>query len=509
MHEVSAAWLMTLLTTKPFLVALVQATSAFSVCILAIPAGALADILDRRRYLIVLQSWMMIIAAILAIVTFMGKMSPPLLLALTFCLGAGTALNAPTWQATVPDLVPTKDLVPAITLNSMGVNFSRTIGPFLAGFIIALSGPAMVFALNAVSFLGIIITLSRWKREQPVSTLPTERFFGAMRSGLRYVRSSPILIKVFIKSSANFFFISAAWAMLPLIARVMLHQGSIGYGILLGMLGLGAVSGALCNHTIRRLLNLDQLIFVGGLLFAVSLLIIAIFQQFYATCGAMYIIGFAWISVLSTLNSVVQQSVPPWVRARAVSVYLMAFFGGMAIGGVIWGICITHISMSSTLIIASMGLIIANILVYHLTLEKGILYDHTPSMDLPAPDVEKKLDHDEGPVMVSVEYEVEPDNVAHFLKVIQELRVTRLREGAFFWSVFNDIENTTRYIECFMVESWLEHLRFHERVSISDRKIQDKVNAYHAGPGRPHTTHFVACELPRKGIRKKRHKPIF
>jgi hypothetical protein len=181
----------------------------------------------------------------------------------------------------------------------------------------------------------------------------------------------------------------------------------------------------------------------------------------------------------------------------------MVFFGGMALGGVIWGIMITHISMALTLILAGVGLFISNALVYRYSLEGGIIYDHTPSMDLPAPSVEKQLDHDEGPVMVTVEYEVAPEHVSHFLKAIQELRLTRLREGAFFWTVFNDIEKTKRYFECFMVESWLEHLRFHERVSISDRKIQAKVNTYHAGPNRPKTTHFVACELPRKKNRSR------
>ena len=283
--------------------------------------------------------------------------------------------------------------------------------------------------------------------------------------------------------------------MLPLIARVMLHKGSIGYGCLLGMIGLGAVCGALGIQKLRQLLDLDKLILSGGFVFAISLLLIAIFKEFYTTCAAMFMIGFAWIAILATLNSVVQQSVPPWVRARAVSVYLMAFFGGMAVGGVIWGILITHISMSATLILASIGLTIANILVYGMKLSTGIIYDHTPSMDLPAPAVEKQLDHDEGPVMVTVEYEVAPDNVPHFLKAIQELRLTRLREGAFFWTIFNDIERTRRFFECFMVESWLEHLRFHERVSITDRKIQAKVNTFHEGPNRPRTTHFVACRV--------------
>ncbi len=498
MHEVSAAWLMTTLTTKPILIALVQATSAFSVCLLAIPAGALADILDRRRYLIILQSWMMLIAMLLAIISFMGKMTPQLLLFLTFCLSAGTALNAPTWQAIVSELVPAKDLVSAITLNSMGVNFSRTIGPAIAGFIIAISGPAAVFAINAVSFFGIIFALKRWQRSEPISTLPTERLLGAMRSGVRYVKGSPVLIKVLIKSSAIFIFASPIWALLPLMARNLLHKGPTGYGILLAMIGLGAVAGALMMQKIRRVLDLDKLILIGSLIFAFSLFSIPLIKQFYFTCFAMFFVGIAWISVLSTLNAVVQQSSPSWVRARAISVYLMLLFAGMAIGGLLWGTVTAHYNLTIAMIAASIGLVIANILTFKWSLEGNLIFDHTPSMDLPAPSVEKELSHDEGPVMVTVEYHVKAENINAFLTAIYDLRLTRLREGSFFWSIFNDVQDPRKFVECFMVESWLEHLRFHERVSIADRKIQAAVNVFHDEKTRPKAIHYVACEIPRK-----------
>lgn len=498
MHEVSAAWLMTMLTTQPILVAMVQATSAFSVCLLAIPAGALADILDRRRYLIVLQSWMMCIAATLAIVSFMGKITPSLLLFLTFCLSAGTALNAPTWQAIVSELVPAHHLVGAITLNSMGVNFSRTIGPAIAGFIIATLGPAAVFALNAISFLGILIALRSWRREQPITTLPTERLLGAMRAGVRYVRGSPVLIKVLIKSGSIFIFTSCIWAMLPLITRTMLHKGPKGYGILLAMIGLGAVVGALCMQRIRQKLSLDKLILVGTLIFVIAMFSIPLFANFYYTCFAMFAVGIAWITVLSTLNSVVQQSAPPWVRARAISVYLMTFFGGMALGGLLWGVVTAHFSLNAALITASIGLMIAYMLTYRWRLDDNLVFDHTPSMDLPAPTSDRELKHDEGPVMVTVEYQVETENVEKFLMEIQKLRLTRLREGSFFWSIFKDVENPKKYVECFMVESWLEHLRFHERVSIADRKIQAAVNVYHSGSAKPKTTHYVGCQIIRR-----------
>lgn len=497
MHEVSAAWLMTTLTNQPILIALVQATTAMAVCIFAIPAGALADIVDKRRHLILLQSWMMIIATVLATITLLGKTTPLSLLLLTFLLGLGAAFNAPTWQSVIPELIPKKELLQAITLNSMGVNFSRTIGPALAGFIVAALGPAYVFVLNAISFLGIIFVLYRWKRERIISTLPGERFLGAMRAGIRYVSASAGLKIVFIKSISIFFFVSCIWALLPLITKNLLHQGPTGYGILLSVLGVGAVTAALFIYQIRDLFNIDKLVLFGAFAFALAMLILIIYPNFYLACLASFITGMSWISTLSILNATVQQSVPSWVRARAMSVYLMAFFGSMAIGGVLWGWLASHAGLVTAMIIASMGIVIFSLMVYPLSLAKSVIFDHTPSMDLPAPMVERELNHEEGPVMVTVEYTVVSEKVEDFTAAIQALRVTRLREGAFSWTLFRDVEKPNRFVECFIAESWLEHLRFHERVSVADRKIQAQVNSL-CETARPLTTHFIAYAFKKK-----------
>lgn len=503
MHEVSAAWLMTTLTNQPLLVAMVQATTSLAVCLFAIPAGALADIVDKRRQLIILQTWMMIVAAVLAYITFLGKTTPTSLLVLTFCLGLGAAFNVPAWQTIIPELVPKKELVQAITLNSMSVNFSRIIGPALAGYVIAEFGPAYVFALNAISFLGIIFALSRWKREVTISTLPGERFLGAMKAGLRYVKGSPGLKIVLIKSIAVFFFVSCIWAFLPLITRNVLHKGATEYGIILAMLGLGAVTGALLMHRIRVLFNVDKLILVGAIAFSIAMFTLIIYPHMILACLSAYITGLSWISTLSTLNSTVQQSVPSWVRARAISVYLMAFFGSMAIGGMFWGWIATHFGIPFAILTAGCGILVANVLTYRLPLSQMMIYDHSPSMDLPAPNVEKILDHEEGPVMVTVEYTVAADKVEAFAKAIQDLRLTRLREGSFSWTLFNDVEKPERFVECFIVESWLEHLRFHERVSITDRKIQANVNSF-CKTARPTTKHFVAYSFKKQKRHRKR-----
>ncbi|OJW50339.1 MAG: hypothetical protein BGO67_00215 [Alphaproteobacteria bacterium 41-28] len=501
MHEVGAAWLMTFLTTQPLLVALVQGMTSFSIFLLVLPAGAIADIVDRRLYLIFLQTYMMIIAGILAVVTFLGGMTPNLLLFLTFCLGAGSALSAPTWLALMSELVPSKHLPAAVTLIGVNINLSRAIGPALGGAIIAAAGPAAVFAINALSFFGIIVSLFGWKSKSNESSLPAERFFGAMKASIRYVKGSPALQTILLKSCAFFVFASGVWSLLPLVARIQLHVGALGYGILFACLGLGAVIGAFLLPKLREHFNCDQLIFLGAIGFAVTTFIVAFTKGFYFACGAMVLGGVSWTAVLATLTTVVQQAVSTWVRARALSVFLAIFFGGMALGSVVWGGIASHSTISISLLLAAIGLILANFLTFVFTSGQKIL-DQTPSGSLPAPVVEEAPRYEEGPVLVTVEFYVKRNQIENFLQVMKSLRRIRMRDGAFFWNLFQDIEDRKKFIECFLIESWLEHLRQHERMSVSDQEIQDKAGSFHEGKDPPRVTHFIARELPRK--RKKR-----
>lgn len=503
MHEVGASWLMISLTDKPIWVALVQAMTTASISLFALPAGALADIIDRRRYLIVLQSTMLISALLLAVVTFSGKMTPELLLFLTFCLGAGAALSMPTWQALIPEMVPSKDLYSAILLFGVSMNTSRAIGPAMAGFIIAGLGPGAVFALNAASFFGIIFALKRWHREPIESTLPAERFFSAMRAGMRYVRGTPNLLNVMQKASAFFIFASASWALIPVVARTTLKAGPTGYGLLLASLGLGAVISAFILPRLRQLINTDHLVLLGGIAFSFTNLILAFSGDFYLSCFAMLLGGFAWIAVISTLHTIAQQSVSSWVRARALSIYLMIIFTGMAAGSILWGWIATQYSTSFALFISGIGLLIGQLVTYHVRLEGIRLPDHTPSKDSPAPTGEVIPSHEQGPIMITVEYTVDRENQDAFIEMVQKLRRIRLREGAYFWSLFQDIADHKKFVECFMVESWLEHLRYHERVSISDRRIQAKVNAFQNDRKKTKVTHLVACSLKSKQTTKK------
>lgn len=498
LHDLGAAWLMTILTNDPLWVALVQAITALSIFLLALPGGALADILDRRAYLISLQTFMMVVAGSLAVTTFLGETSPELLLFLTFCLGIGTALSTPTWLALMSELVPSKDLPPAVTLIGLSINLSRAIGPALGGIIIAAAGPAAVFAINALSFFGIIIALFAWHHPPNENILPAERLFGAMRAAVRYVRGSPALQTILLKSSAFFVFASSVWALLPLVARSNLHSGPMGYGFLFAFFGIGAVLSTILLPRLREKLNCDQLIVIGAMGFAITAFILSLSNNFYFAGGGMVLGGMSWTLVLATLTTLVQQVVSSWVRARALAIFLAVFFGGMAAGSILWGWIASHFTISIALFVSALGLMIANFLTYLFTSGQRLILDLTPSNHLPLPHTTENPRYEQGPVMVTIEYSVPSQKIESFSLAMEDLRHIRIRDGAFFWTLFQDIENRKRFVECFMIESWLEHLRQHERASISDRDVQDKVSGFHDDKTPPRVTHLIAYNRPKK-----------
>ena len=337
-----------------------------------------------------------------------------------------------------------------------------------------------------------------WERAPRESALPAERLYGAMRASLRYVWGSPALQTLLIKACAFFIFASGIWALLPLIARLQLNSGPLGYGILIGLLGFGAVVCAFLLPSIRQKLNCDQLVLMGAIGFAVSTLILALSKNFYFACGGMILGGLAWMAVLSTFMTLVQQIVHAWVRARALSILLAIFFGGMTVGSMLWGWMATHYTIPVALLIAAIGMLVCNLLTYFFISGENLIVDSTPSQFLPIPIVEEEPRYEEGPIMVTVEYIVKKDSINNFIRTMRDLRRIRLRDGAFFWSLFKDIGNPKKFIECFMVESWVEHLRQHERTTVSDQKIQEKVDACHEGKNPPQVTHFVTHKLPRK-----------
>jgi len=491
MHDVGAAWLMTTLTSDPFMVAMVQVATAFPIFLFALPAGALSDIVDRRRYLLTVQLMMAITAVSLAAMTWIDITTPWILIVFTFILGCGAAFNAPAWQAITPELVPRRQLAAAVALNSIGINVSRAIGPALGGVLVALHGPVLTFALNALTSAGIIFILFRWRRERVVTALPSERFFSALRAGLRYARQSKPVQVVVARAIAFFLFASAIWALLPLVARSELKQGAGGFGLLLSAIGLGAIVGATQLSRLKKLLSSDHLVMTASAMIAVCALGLAFAQHLAVALAFMFLMGMAWIAVLSTLNVAAQNAAPAWVRARVLSVYLVVFFGSMALGSGVWGQRAKALGIADSLLIAAVGQCLGILVTtrFHLRRSEGI--DNAPSGHWPAPIVDKEPEPDQGPVLITIEYLVDPENKAPFVKRMLELRRMRKRDGAFFWSLFSDAANPKRIVETFMVESWMEHLRQHERVTNADRILQESIGEVSMSEQAPVVSHYV------------------
>lgn len=503
-QDVGAAWLMTTLAPSPVMVALVRAANSLPLFLLALPAGALADVVDRRRLLLFSQAWMLAAAAALGVLTLAGLITPALLLALTFALGIGAALNAPAWQAIVPEVVPPSQLREAVSLNSMSVNLARAIGPAIGGLLIAAAGPAATFLLNAVSFFGVILVLYRWQRVPSKSVLPAERVVGAMRAGVRYVRHAPRVRVLLLRSAVFVLFASALWSLLPVMARFELGRGPAGYGILLGFFGLGAVTGAALLPRLRQRWSLDRVVTGAIVTFAAMLFVFAGARSLGVAELAMAIAGAAWLTVLSSFNASLYALVPAWVRGRAMAFSILVFFGGMAAGSALWGAVAAAMGVREALAIAGVGILIGLALTARYRLREGRGLDLSPSVHWPAPVVFNTPQPDQGPVVVTVEYTIDPGRRTDFLRAMRRVRRIRRRDGAISWGLLGDVADPARLVETFVVESWLEHLRQHQRVTISDRAVLERARAFHVGAVPPRVAHFLVEPVPDKTARRRR-----
>ncbi|QKN82311.1 MFS transporter [Scandinavium goeteborgense] len=491
MNDVAMNWTMLTLSADPLSVAMIQAASSLPMFLFALPSGVMADIVDRRKYLIFSQVWTFAAAVALTGLSFTGHVTPGVLLAAAFLLSMGAAMSSPPFQAIVPDLVSKPDLSSAIALNSLGINVSRAIGPALGGLILSFAGPWVVFALNALSVLGVAWVLYRWKTEPAVQRLPPENFFSAVHAGVRYVQAAPVLRNVLARTVAFFLFASAGWALLPLVARRELGLGPGGYGVMLACIGVGAIVGAITLPRLRRYFNPDRLMVVASLMFAVTLLALAFIRHFWLLNLFVFMTGYAWISVLSTLNLGAQRSAAKWVKARALAVYLTVFFGSMTAGSALWGQLATHYGITVSLCVATLGMVLASTAVFRWRLDKDPLLDLDASVENTT-SLQVDIHHNRGPVMVSYEYLIIPDEAHAFLVCMQDMRRMRRRGGAMSWSVYEDIMKPGLFVETFLVSSWVEHLRQEERYTMNDRKIEQRIQHYHQGETHPIVRYLVA-----------------
>jgi predicted MFS family arabinose efflux permease len=497
MYNAAAGWLMATLNADPLIVSLVQVATSLPMFLFALPAGALADIVDRRRLLILVQIALSVVAATIAALVWFSLITPALLLVFTFLLGIGAALTAPAWQAIVPQLVPRKDLSGAIVANGLGVNMSRAIGPALGGVIIAAVGTAAPFWVNAAGILVVVSALSWWRAPQsPTHGLAAERFVGAIAAGLRHVRHSPPLRATLMRAVGFFLFASAYWALLPLVARDQIAAGPTLYGTLLGAIGAGAVVGALGLPWLKNTLGLDRVVATGSAGTAVSLTLFGLAHEPVAGLAASVIAGISWIIVLSSLNVSAQASLPDWVRGRGLAVFVTVFFGAMTIGSMIWGQVGALFGLPVAHFCAAATALAAIPLTWRWKLQAADGIDLAPSMHWPAPIVTRDVDQDKGPVLVTIEYRIKLADRDAFLTALEGLAQERWRDGAYDWGVFEDVAEEGRMLEAFVVDSWLEHLRQHRRVTNADRLLQDQVHRFHLGD-EPKVTHLFAAESTR------------
>ena len=490
-NGVSSAWVMTDLSPSPVMVSLVQAATSLPMVLFALAAGALTDTVDRRRYLLFTQIWMALAAAMLAALAATDQINTWNLLILTFALGVGASLATPALNVTAPELVPRSMLPQALALSSLSMNLSRSLGPAIGGVLLAQFGAWAAFSLNALSFVGMIVMLWRWKREPEERSLPPERFFQALRAGLRYAHVASPFRAVLIRTTAFVLFAASAWALLPLIAKVELEGGPGTYGLLLSFVGIGAVCTILVLPRLHELISRDRVVFVASVMYAATVLALALIRSEVILYGIMIVSGAAWVAVLWSLQVAAQTSVPAWVRGRALSLYIMIFSAGLTLGSLLWGWVASYTSVPAALLISSAGAVLAAVVVRNFSLGPREAPDLTPSYHWPSPRAVEELDLHRGPVLVAIEYEIALDQRKAFLDAIQPLGVARRRDGAFAWGVFEDIEVPGRYIEFYQQDSWAAHLRQHARVTREDQRIQENVNRFHTGGAPPRVLHFV------------------
>lgn len=496
MRDVASAWIVTDLSASPAAVATIQAAAMLPVFLLAMPAGVLSDILDRRRFLIAIQIGLAVVSTALMLLSLAGLMTVSSLVALTFLGGVGAALMAPTWQSIVPELVPRSDLKSAVALNSLGINISRSIGPALGGVLLAAFGAAVTYGADVASYVFVIAALLWWPRPATPQDDLGERFPGAFRAGLRYARSSRELHVVLLRAAVFFAFASAVWALLPLVARNLLKGDAAYYGLLLGSVGVGAIGGALLMPRLRGRLSADGLILAASLLTAAATVGLALAPPRWLAVPILLAMGGAWITALTTLNATAQSILPNWVRGRALAVYLTVFNGAMAAGSIAWGLVAQVAGLQAALVIAAGGLALAGLLMHRVALPVGEA-DLTPSLHWPEPALAEPVANDRGPVLVLIEYRIGKADREAFLRVLHRLSAARRRDGAYAWGVSEDSADPERLMEWFMVESWAEHLRQHRRVSHADADVQAELIAFHKGDTPPAARHFIGIDPPR------------
>lgn len=496
MNDTAAVWTMTTLSGSATMVSLMQTMSSLPLFLFALPAGALADLVDRRRLILFAQAGALLTAVGMAIMAWTGSLNPTLLLLATFQLGVAAAFTTPAWQAIVPEIVGKELLSPAIALSGVGYNIARALGPVIGGLLVAALGPAPVFALNAISFLAVIFVMTRGNYLAAPRSAQREQMLGAMAAAIRYVRHAPPMQAVLFRGGAHMFAAVAPVVLMPIIVHARGWSGS-DFGIMMGCYGAGAIAVALfLLPKLRGRLSLDEVLTVAGFGSAIATAALAFVPDRILMGVVMALTGAAWIVGLNTFSFASQNAFPNWVRARSSAIYLVVMQGAFAAGAVTWGQLTSHTSSQVALLVAAGWLFLSTLLtkrfkpISHLTTldlrPAETSHSHTMAMQ-PAPD--------DGPILVTIEYRIDPDRAVEFRAAMFHLREIRLRDGAFRCSVFRDLDDPALFRETFLVGSWAEHQRQHERGTMEDRRVEEIVLAFHVLEEPPRVRHLLMVNL--------------
>jgi MFS family permease len=498
MQGVGSAWLMVSFGAGPLYVALTQTASTLPFFLFALPAGSLGDIVDRRKLILYTEAWMVCVALALGVATLFGVITPWLLLALTFALSAGDAVETPTWRAVLPELVRKEDLAAASALNGIEFNIARAVGPALAGALIAAAGVSAAFFVNVASFVGVFLVVARWRRPARRRTSPPETLRGATVAAIRYVRNVPAIRAVVGRSGVVMFCASAPFALLPTVAHAV-STSPIGYGVLLGCFGVGAVGGAVLMQAARARWSTEAVASAAVLILGATIAAIGQVHYLPGLMLVMLVSGGAWLTFISLANALVQSLAPDWVRARVLAIFMLITQGGLAAGSAWWGAIGSRAGIDTALLWAGLATIATTALGFIARFpDAGADVSPWNHWRMPAivQDVAPGLD--QGPVLVTVEYRVDALHAEPFLQAMQHYGRVRRRDGASRWGIFRDLEHPDVFLETFIVTSWAEHLRQHERLTRADSDIEQRVKRHTRGD--PIVRHLIHAE-PEPAVR--------
>jgi MFS family permease len=499
LQNTGAGWLMTTLSPSPLVVSMVQAATILPYFLLALPAGAIADIVDRRWFLVGTQVWTMAAAGVLAAMTIAGLIGPTSLLMLTFVIGIGSAMTGPAWGAIVPELVPREDLVQAIALNGIGFNIARALGPALAGFLVVLAGSGFAFALFAVSILAVVAALLSWRRPKSRSWLPREHLASAMRAGIRFVVNTPGMRATMVRSFAYSLPAAAPWAILPLIVREQLGLGAGMYGLILGVMGAGGVASGLLLPNFRHHANRSTIVFIASLCSCAGTAMLALSRHWTVAALGMAVFGVGWVASFSTLQAAAQLICPAWVRARALAIYQLSYNGALAFGSFGWGWLATKIGLSGVLMASAIGGAVIAVAVRVFAIDQAAATAATGARPQPRPEAAAAelvpiLPHSRGRVLETMHYRVEPAQREEFLEAMAEVRRVRGRGGALFWQLYEDVAHPDGWLETWTMESWVDHLREAARLSEEDQEVLARAGRFQRDPSVPVPSRYLAVE---------------